>query len=42
MQLKYKESARYGLTDKQKDKLKAQIEAIKVEYPQLLSEVVTK
>lgn len=42
MQEQYKESARYGLTDKQKDKLKAQIEGIKIEYPQKLSEVVQK
>jgi len=40
MQEQYKESARYGLTDKEKEELKEKIEKIKLEYPQKLSEVL--
>lgn len=40
MQEQYKESARFGLSDREKEKLKEQIERVKLEYPQKLSEVL--
>ncbi len=42
MQDNYKQAAKLGLTDKEKEKLKEKLEKIKLEYPQKLSEVYEK